>query len=146
MISWRWGAAAGGRYMILPWLISSWVKYWMGEWGRSLCSMIPREEETHEYRKQLLGDRMARSTNPTPWPWMGVFIIQEHWLLSCSSCTTAVKLLKKRTGLEPDGSASRALAMKALTPQHPWVRAHICKASVRETEIGRTPGLASQPA
>jgi hypothetical protein len=22
------------------------VKYWMGEWGRSLCSMIPGEEET----------------------------------------------------------------------------------------------------
>lgn len=67
-------------------------------------------------------------------------IIQEHWLLSCSTCTTAVKLLKKRTGLEPDGSASIAFAMKALTPQHPWVIAHICKASVRETEIGRTPG------
>ena len=31
MISWRWGAAVGGRYMILPWLISSCVKYRMGE-------------------------------------------------------------------------------------------------------------------
>lgn len=46
MISCRCGAAAGGRYMILPWLISSCIKYRMGTWGWSLCSMIPVEEET----------------------------------------------------------------------------------------------------
>ena len=39
-------------------------------------------------------------------------------------------------------SASRACAMKALTPQHPWVIARICKASVGENPWG---WLASKP-
>lgn len=50
MSSWRWAAAVGGRYLILPWLMSSCVKYWTGVWGWSTCSMIPEDKETcHEH-------------------------------------------------------------------------------------------------